>query len=198
MNHYTYPDSPLGRMLLTSDGHALTGLYFVGQKYQAVPPDSDWTKPRAEPFAQVRAELAEYFAGARSASTLRSRPRARRFRSACGARSLPFRSAPRVSYLALARIARCAAQCAGGCRGGRAQSDLGPHSLSPSHRQRWLAHRVRRRAGAQAQIAGAGSRGGTTAATPEPENRDRHGTRRVPDVSFAFALLRPVESSSAA
>jgi len=65
MKHYAYTDSPLGRMLLTSDGHALTGLYFVGQKYQAVPPEDCVDEPRAQPFAQALAELAEYFAGTR-------------------------------------------------------------------------------------------------------------------------------------
>ena len=33
---YTHSyESPLGRMLLASDGAALTGLWFVGQKYYA-------------------------------------------------------------------------------------------------------------------------------------------------------------------
>jgi methylated-DNA-[protein]-cysteine S-methyltransferase len=63
MKHYTYIDSPLGRILLVSDGCALTGLYFQGQKYQAVPPDDRADEPFAAPFAQVRAELAQYFAG---------------------------------------------------------------------------------------------------------------------------------------
>jgi methylated-DNA-[protein]-cysteine S-methyltransferase len=65
MTYHTYTDGPLGRMLLTSDGLALTGLYFLGQKYQALPPENGVDEPWAEPFAQVRAELAGYFAGAR-------------------------------------------------------------------------------------------------------------------------------------
>jgi len=43
----------------------MTGLYFVGQKYAAVPA-SDWVaQTRAAPFAQARTELSEYFAGKR-------------------------------------------------------------------------------------------------------------------------------------
>ena len=65
MMPYTYFDSPLGRMLLTSNGRALTGLYFVGQKHAAVPA-SDWAQqPGAALFAQAQAELAQYFAGQR-------------------------------------------------------------------------------------------------------------------------------------
>lgn len=65
MTPYTYVDSPLGRILLTSDGGALSGLYFVGQKYAAIPA-GDWARePRAALFAQAQTELAQYFAGER-------------------------------------------------------------------------------------------------------------------------------------
>jgi methylated-DNA-[protein]-cysteine S-methyltransferase len=65
MTPYTYIDSPLGRILLTSDGGALSGLYFVGQKYAAVPA-GDWARePHAAPFAQAQTELAQYFASER-------------------------------------------------------------------------------------------------------------------------------------
>jgi methylated-DNA-[protein]-cysteine S-methyltransferase len=63
MKHYAYIDSPLGRILLVSDGRALTGLYFLGQKYAAVPPGDCAEEPFAAPFGQVRAELGQYFAG---------------------------------------------------------------------------------------------------------------------------------------
>ena len=54
---YTHLDGPVGRLLLVSDGTALTGL-FLGPR--PVPPD--WT-PDPAPFAHVQAELADYFAG---------------------------------------------------------------------------------------------------------------------------------------
>ncbi|HYL20051.1 MAG TPA: methylated-DNA--[protein]-cysteine S-methyltransferase [Burkholderiales bacterium] len=66
MKHYTYTESPLGRMLMTADERALTGLYFVGQKYEAVPA-LDWIEdPRHPVLEQARRELTEYFAGERT------------------------------------------------------------------------------------------------------------------------------------
>src|SRR5215208_500368 len=35
MTYYTYTEGPLGRMLFTADAEALTGVYFIGQKYEA-------------------------------------------------------------------------------------------------------------------------------------------------------------------
>jgi methylated-DNA-[protein]-cysteine S-methyltransferase len=65
MTHYAYIDSGLGRVLLTSDGRALTGVYFEGQKYQAVP-RAEWSQDSAHPvLIEAREQLAEYFAGRR-------------------------------------------------------------------------------------------------------------------------------------
>jgi methylated-DNA-[protein]-cysteine S-methyltransferase len=66
MTHYVYFDSPLGRILLTSDGRAVTGVYFEGQKYQAVP-RAGWIEDPACPvLVQAQAQLNEYFGGRRS------------------------------------------------------------------------------------------------------------------------------------
>jgi methylated-DNA-[protein]-cysteine S-methyltransferase len=65
MTPYTYFDSPLGRILLTSNAGALTGLYFIGQKHAAVPTGGWAREPRAALFAQAQTELAQYFAGER-------------------------------------------------------------------------------------------------------------------------------------
>jgi methylated-DNA-[protein]-cysteine S-methyltransferase len=66
VKRYRYLDSPLGRILVTADRSSLDGLYFVGQKYEAVP-RSDWAEDRSSAlFAQVEVELAEYFAGERT------------------------------------------------------------------------------------------------------------------------------------
>jgi len=104
MNHHTYADGPLGRMLLTSDGLALTGLYFLGQKYQPMPPENCADEPWAEPFAQVRAELAGYFAGARQRFDVALAPEGTQFqRRVWGAlAAIPFGTT--LSYLALARL----------------------------------------------------------------------------------------------
>ena len=63
---YSYVDSPLRRVLLTSDGEALTGLYLEGQKYEPRPAD-DWVRDDALPlFVTTATQLDEYFAGTRS------------------------------------------------------------------------------------------------------------------------------------
>jgi methylated-DNA-[protein]-cysteine S-methyltransferase len=61
---YTTFHSPIGELLLLSDGEALSGLYMqegrTGRKIR-----SDWRTAEA-PFADTRAQLEEYFAGERS------------------------------------------------------------------------------------------------------------------------------------
>jgi methylated-DNA-[protein]-cysteine S-methyltransferase len=60
---HTTIDSPLGKLLLLSDGQALCGLYMQeGRKPVAIQPH--W-QPAQEPFAPVRTQLAEYFDGER-------------------------------------------------------------------------------------------------------------------------------------
>ena len=60
-------DSPLGPMLIASDGDALTGTWFDGQRY---PPaiDTRWQRRRDLPILRrAAAMLREYFAGTRKA-----------------------------------------------------------------------------------------------------------------------------------
>jgi methylated-DNA-[protein]-cysteine S-methyltransferase len=60
---YTSFDSPVGELLLLGDGIALHGLYMQeGRTSIAVRPQ--WTRAD-QPFARVRAQLDEYFAGRR-------------------------------------------------------------------------------------------------------------------------------------
>jgi methylated-DNA-[protein]-cysteine S-methyltransferase len=68
-------DSPLGRLLMTSDGSALTGLYFDdGRDVPVV--GRDWREDGgAEPFEAVRQQLTEYFEGQRTSFDLSLRPR---------------------------------------------------------------------------------------------------------------------------
>jgi methylated-DNA-[protein]-cysteine S-methyltransferase len=61
---YTRIDSPIGELLLVGDGDALRGLYMQdGRKPKRIAPD--W-KASAAPFADVKTQLEEYFAGART------------------------------------------------------------------------------------------------------------------------------------
>ncbi len=62
--------SPLGIILLHSDGNALTGLRFVSDTNQPVNPSS----PELPIFAQTRQWLDDYFAGKRPCDILRLNP----------------------------------------------------------------------------------------------------------------------------
>ena len=56
-------DSGFGRIRLTGDGAALTGLYFIGQKHE-LPVGGDWiADPGAAPFPLVREQFACYERG---------------------------------------------------------------------------------------------------------------------------------------
>ena len=65
MNRYTTFDSPLGQMLLVSDGSFLTGTYFSGQKYEPVPGLGWQIQPTLGLFQDASCQLHEYFAGRR-------------------------------------------------------------------------------------------------------------------------------------
>ena len=61
---YTRVESPIGALLLSGDGHVLRGLHMqLGRRPVAVQPD--WTEAR-DAFGEVRAQLADYFAGQRT------------------------------------------------------------------------------------------------------------------------------------
>lgn len=65
MNKFTTIDSPLGRILLVSNGSFLTGAYFSGQKYEPDPDlDSSWSPdPDLDIFKDASFQLRDYFAG---------------------------------------------------------------------------------------------------------------------------------------
>jgi methylated-DNA-[protein]-cysteine S-methyltransferase len=64
LNAYTYFESPIGRLLLTSDGTALTGLYMEpSRKAQSV---DGWIQDETvAPLSATVRQLTEYFAGTR-------------------------------------------------------------------------------------------------------------------------------------
>jgi methylated-DNA-[protein]-cysteine S-methyltransferase len=64
MNAFTHFDSPIGRLLLTSDGAALTGLYMEpSRKAQST---AGWMEDATvPPLAAAVRQLTEYFAGSR-------------------------------------------------------------------------------------------------------------------------------------
>lgn len=63
MEYTHYCDSPLGKILLASDGQALTGLWFAGQKYFGAKLESDYEEKELPVFGQAEQWLALYFDG---------------------------------------------------------------------------------------------------------------------------------------
>ena len=64
--YYTYVESPIERLLLTSNGTALTGVY-MNEHRHGPPVGSDWVRDdEAAPFAEARAQFADYFGGRRT------------------------------------------------------------------------------------------------------------------------------------
>ena len=103
MTSFAYMDSPLGSMLLTADGEALSGVYFVGQKYQAVT-QPNWKEDAGSALlARVRVTLLAYFDGEQKQFdiplALRGTPfQSRVWRALC---DIPFGTT--VTYAELAR-----------------------------------------------------------------------------------------------
>ncbi len=66
MTYYTYFESHIGRLMLTSDGTALTGLFMNEHKYGPELDAESVLDDSARPFAETKRQLAEYFTGART------------------------------------------------------------------------------------------------------------------------------------
>jgi methylated-DNA-[protein]-cysteine S-methyltransferase len=64
MNTYCYLDSPIGRLLLTSDGMSLTGLY-MEPSHEGQATDGWINDASIKPLAETVRQLKEYFAGTR-------------------------------------------------------------------------------------------------------------------------------------
>jgi methylated-DNA-[protein]-cysteine S-methyltransferase len=64
--YYTYMESPIDRLMLTSDGNCLTGIYMLEQRHEPAI-GKEWVEScDAAPFAQAVDQLCAYFAGERS------------------------------------------------------------------------------------------------------------------------------------
>ena len=70
---HTTLDSPIGEILLVGDCHALRGLYMPPHRHAPSPEDGDWTRDD-DAFPEAHAQLAEYFAGERTAFDLELAP----------------------------------------------------------------------------------------------------------------------------
>ena len=78
--YYTYIKSPIGRLMLTANERALTGLYFSTGDKARKEPDPAWQASEVR-FEQARNELKEYFAGQRRCLRAALEPRATPFQN---------------------------------------------------------------------------------------------------------------------
>ena len=94
--------SPIGRLLLTGDGHALTGLWMLDARLSALGPGFGLTLSPAA-FTEVATQLEEYFAGDRKEFTVPLAPSGTPFQLAVWTQltTIPYGST--VSYGDIAR-----------------------------------------------------------------------------------------------
>jgi methylated-DNA-[protein]-cysteine S-methyltransferase len=79
MIYYTDCETPLQRLLLTSDGTSLTSLYLPGDR-NGVEPDGSWVRrDDAAPFPEAKRQIAAYFSGSLRAFELPLAPRGTAF-----------------------------------------------------------------------------------------------------------------------
>lgn len=118
--HYDWFDSPLGRMVLASDGRALTGVWFDGQRHQP-PIGADWVRtPQLPVLRQAARELAEYFAGTRARFSVALAPSGTPFQRAVWTAIAAVDCGETISYRDLAaRAGRPGAARAAGAATGR-------------------------------------------------------------------------------
>ena len=79
-SYYTCIESPIGRLMLTANERAVTGVYFSTGDKARKEPDPAWRDSEAR-FEQARLELEEYFAGQRRCFEVALEPRATPFQS---------------------------------------------------------------------------------------------------------------------
>lgn len=78
---YDIADSPVGRLLLTGDSRALTGLYLMDSGRHPVEIEPGWIRKEGE-LSTARAQLKQYFAGERTEFDLPLAPRGTPFQLA--------------------------------------------------------------------------------------------------------------------
>lgn len=102
MTYLSHVSSPIGRLTLSSDGEALTGLWLDGQKYFAATLHAPADEREVPVFAEARRWLNEYFAGGQPASMPLLRPEGTPFRRAVWELLLAIPYGETLTYGALA------------------------------------------------------------------------------------------------
>ncbi|MBC8529788.1 methylated-DNA--[protein]-cysteine S-methyltransferase [Christensenellaceae bacterium NSJ-44] len=167
LQYIAHAASPLGEITLSSDGEALTGLWFDGQKYFGATLDEGAQARELPVFAQTRRWLEVYFAGREPAFIPPLRPAGSPFRQAVWQVMAQIPYGQTRTYGQLAQIigrqrglARFSAQAVGGAVGHNPISILLP------------CHRV---VGADGSLTGYAGGVGRKAALLELEGTDMTG-----------------------
>ncbi len=100
---YSTTESPIGKLTLTSDGTALTGLYM--ELHQGMPEGAKtWVlSDTTEPFARVKQQLCDYFAGASQDFAVSLKPKGTEFQMTVWSELLKIPFGKTISYGQLAR-----------------------------------------------------------------------------------------------
>lgn len=131
MLYTAHVPSPLGELLLVSDGEALCGLYFEGQRYYPAPLEAV-ERPELAVFEKTGAWLRAYFAGEDPRIDVPLRLEGTEFRRAVWERLRRIPRGETISYGALAaelaesRERPCSARAVGGAVGRNPVSILVP------------------------------------------------------------------------
>ncbi|GAA6616514.1 methylated-DNA--[protein]-cysteine S-methyltransferase [Scytonema sp. NUACC26] len=131
MIYYRWLDSPLGELLLASNGRSLIGLYLKGQKFFPEQTE-DWHKSeQIDPFVQTQEQIAEYFAHQRQHFDIPIEPQGTAFQKQVWQLLLQIPFGETISYGALAKkIGKPVASRAVGTANGRNPISI----IVPCHR----------------------------------------------------------------
>ena len=130
MDYIATADTPLGPVLLASDGEFLTGLWFRGQKHEGAGLSPEAEARELPVFAEARRWLASYFSGREPDFTPPLAPRGSAFQKRVWDRLRRIPWGQTLSYGDLARELGCASARAVGQAVGRNPISL----LIPCHR----------------------------------------------------------------
>jgi len=124
--------SPIGEILLASDGEGITGLWFTGQKYDRTGlTDIVWVRPEdSAPLRQAKSWLEEYFSGNEPKIRVKLKPKGTKFQKSVWDELLTIPYGGTRSYGEIAAALDCKSPRAVGAAVGRNPISL----LIPCHR----------------------------------------------------------------
>ena len=100
--NYAYLDTPIGTLLVASDGNAVNRITFP-QRGRAAKPEADWQESQRGPVGETMRQLREYFAGKRAAFDLPLAPAGTAFQRSVWRQLQEIPYGETISYGELAR-----------------------------------------------------------------------------------------------